>query len=230
MDSRDGSTESVSVQQGAQAADLGRRVGIVLVSCGIAIQGVMLVRGLAGDGGDAGEGAATLMARALSLTVYVLMVGAYLLRGERATSDSSVTARCVAVCATFLPFIMPLWPAAPRSSTTELLASAVLLVGLAGTAWALRHLWTSFSIIPQARTLVVSGPYRWVRHPLYTMEIIANIGMAMHLGRPYHWVVLALMVAGQVYRARREEDLLRLHVPGYFEYQARTAALVPGLR
>lgn len=230
MDTRDGSTSAVVERQGGRVPRLGRRVGIVLVSCGITVQAVMLVRGLTAGGGDATEGAASLMARALSLAVYLLMVGAYLLRDERAASDSSITARCVAVCATFLPFVMPLWPAAPTSAGTELVASAVLLVGLAGTAWALRHLWTSFSVIPQARALVASGPYRWVRHPLYTMEIIANVGMAIHLGRPYHWAVLALMIAGQTYRARREERLLRVHVPGYTEYQARTAALVPGLR
>jgi protein-S-isoprenylcysteine O-methyltransferase Ste14 len=62
------------------------------------------------------------------------------------------------------------------------------------------------------------------------MEIIANVGMAIHLGHPYHWAVLALMIVGQVYRARCEERLLRVHVPGYTEYQGRTAALVPGLR
>lgn len=208
---------------------LGRRVGIVLVSCGITVQAVMLVQTFV-DGGDATTVATSALSRALSLTVYLLMVGAYLLRNEGATSDSSLRARCLAVCVTFLPFIMPLWPPAPRSAAIELLASGVLLVGLGGTVWALRHLSTNFSIIPQARSLVASGPYRWVRHPLYTMEIIANVGMAIHLGHVYHWVVLALMIAGQTYRARREERLLRVHVPGYADYQTRTAALVPGLR
>jgi protein-S-isoprenylcysteine O-methyltransferase Ste14 len=106
----------------------------------------------------------------------------------------------------------------------------VLLIGLAGCVWSLRHLWTSFSVIPQARTLVSSGPYRWIRHPLYTTEIIANVGMAIHFGRLYHWAVLVLLIVGQSYRARREERLLCAHLPGYAEYRTRTAALVPGFR
>jgi protein-S-isoprenylcysteine O-methyltransferase Ste14 len=158
------------------------------------------------------------------------MVGAYLLRNEGAPGDPSARARCVAVSATFLPFVMPLWPARPSSVGTEMVASVVLIVGLVGCAWSLRHLWTSFSVIPQARTLVSSGPYRWVRHPLYTTEIIANLGMAIHFGRPFHWAVFFLLVAGQSYRARREERLLCLHLAGYVEYRARTAALLPGFR
>jgi protein-S-isoprenylcysteine O-methyltransferase Ste14 len=85
-------------------------------------------------------------------------------------------------------------------------------------------------VIPQARTLVSSGPYRWVRHPLYTTEIIANLGLAIHFGRTYHWTVFMLLIAGQWYRARREERLLCAQLDGYAEYRTRTAALIPGFR
>ena len=209
---------------------LGRLVGLCLASCGIALQAVILVRGLSAAEGDVLPNLAHVLAAALSLVVYLFMVGAYLLRRERAASDSSSLARCIAVCATFLPFVMPLRPGRQVSMTTELIASAILLVGLAGCVWSLRHLWTSFSVIPQARTLVSSGPYRWVRHPLYTTEIVVNLGMAIHFGRPYHWAVFLLLVAGQSYRARREERLLCAHLSGYAEYRTRTAALIPGFR
>jgi len=208
----------------------GRLIGLCLASCGIALQAIILVRALSAVTGDAVPGLARVLAAALSLMVYLLMVGAYVLRREDATTDSSGLARCIAVGATFLPFVMPLLPGRQNSTTTELLASGVLLAGLAGCVWSLRHLWTSFSVIPQARALVSSGPYRWVRHPLYTTEIIANAGMAIHYGRPYHWAVFVLLIVGQSYRARREERLLCAHLPGYGEYRARTAALVPGFR
>jgi protein-S-isoprenylcysteine O-methyltransferase Ste14 len=209
---------------------LGRLVGLCLASCGIALQAVILVRGLRAVHGDFLPGLAHVLAAGLALLVYLLMVAAYLLRRERAASDASMLARCVAISVTFLPFVMPLWPGRQLSLATELLASTVLLIGLAGCVWSLRHLWTSFSVIPQARTLVSSGPYRWVRHPLYTTEIIANLGMAIHFGRAYHWVVFMLLIAGQSFRARREERLLCVHLPGYAEYRTRTAALIPGFR
>jgi protein-S-isoprenylcysteine O-methyltransferase Ste14 len=215
---------------GSSKLQLGRLIGLSLASCGIALQAMNLVRGLAVARADILPGLVDVMAAALSLLVYLLMVGAYLLRREQAAADSSMPARCVAVCATFLPFVMPLWPGRQLSMATELLASLVLIVGLAGCVWSLRHLWTSFSVIPQARSLVSSGPYRWIRHPLYTTEIIANLGMAILFGRAYHWAVLLLLIAGQSYRARREERLLCVHLPGYAEYRTRTAALIPGFR
>jgi protein-S-isoprenylcysteine O-methyltransferase Ste14 len=209
---------------------LGRLIGLSLASCGIALQAMLLVRALSAKGDSVMPRLAHLVAAALSLLVYVLMVGAYLLRRERAASDSSWLARYVAVCVTFLPFLIPLWPGRQLSIATDVLASAVLVAGLAGCVWSLRHLWTSFSVIPQARTLVSSGPYRWVRHPLYTTEIVVNLGLAIHFGRPYHWALLLLIIAGQTYRARREERLLCVHLSGYAEYRAHTAALVPGFR
>jgi protein-S-isoprenylcysteine O-methyltransferase Ste14 len=217
--------------EGPSKLRLGRLVGLSLASCGIAVQGILLARALSAVEGDSVmPGGAHVLAAALSLLVYVLMVGAYLIRRERAASDSSWLARCVAVCVTFLPFVMPLWPGRQLPMATDMLASVVLVAGLAGCVWSLRHLWTSFSVIPQARTLVSSGPYRWVRHPLYTTEIIVNLGLAIHYGRPYHWAVFLLIIAGQTYRARREERLLCAHLDGYAEYRTRTAALIPGFR
>lgn len=209
---------------------LGRLTGLTLASGGIAVQAMALARAVPKVRTDGPPGLVHVLATALSLLVYMLMVGAYVLRREQATSDSSLLARCVAVGTTFLPFVMPLWPGRSLSMTADLFATVVLSLGLAGCVWSLRHLWTSFSVIPQARTLVSSGPYRWVRHPLYTTEIVTNLGLAMHFGRPYHWAVLVLLVAGQSYRARREERLLCRHVPGYAEYRSRTAAFLPGLR
>ena len=208
---------------------VGRLVGLCLASAGIALQAMALLRGVRALAEEGASGAVAVVGSSLSLVVYLLVVGAYLLRSAEAATDSSGVARVVAVGATFSPFLMPLWPARQASARTELVASSILLLGLVGCVWALRHLWRSFSVLPQARNLVSSGPYRYVRHPLYSTEILANLGMAIHFGRPFHWAVLVLLVAGQVYRARREERLLCEHVPGYVLYRARTAYLVPGL-
>lgn len=207
----------------------GRLVGLTLAGAGIALQASALVRAV-GALPDAGaSGAAALAAAGLSLVVYVLMVGAYLLRTTEVATDPSPVARTVAVATTFSPFLMPLWAGRTQPAAVEVLACVLLTGGLAGCVWSLRHLARSFSVLPQARTLVSTGPYRLVRHPLYTTEILANLGMAVHFGRPVHAMVLTVLMLGQVYRARREERLLCEHVPGYAEYRRRTAGLVPGL-
>jgi len=208
---------------------VGRVVGLSLASAGIALQAMALLRAVRALPDAGAAGAVAVVGSSLSLAVYLLVVGAYLLRSREVATDRSRVARVVAVAATFSPFLMPLWPAREASAGVEVVASALLSAGLVGCVWSLRHLWRSFSVLPQARTLVTSGPYRFVRHPLYSTEILANLGMAIHFGRPFHWAVLVLLVLGQVYRARREERLLCQHVPGYAQYRARTACLVPGL-
>jgi protein-S-isoprenylcysteine O-methyltransferase Ste14 len=213
----------------ASAWPVGRVLGLALASTGIALQAVALVTAARALRAQGASGVVSVVGSSLSLVVYLLVVGAYLLRAPEAATDSSRLARAVAIAATFSPFLMPLWPAREASAAVEVLASVLLTAGLVGCAWSLRHLWRSFSVLPQARGLVSSGPYRFVRHPLYSTEILANLGMAIHFGRPFHWIVLALLVLGQVYRARREERLLCDHVPGYADYRARTACLVPGL-
>ena len=61
-----------------------------------------------------------------------------------------------------------------------LLAGAlVTLVGEVLTLLFLRWLGRSFSIAPEARKLVTSGPYRIVRHPLYAAELLAMIGIVL---------------------------------------------------
>jgi protein-S-isoprenylcysteine O-methyltransferase Ste14 len=95
--------------------------------------------------------------------------------------------------------------------------------------WSLRSLGRNVSVIPQARKLAEGGPYRWVRHPLYTGEIFSSLGLVLtfwSLAALAVWLVFCYL---QVYRAVREEELLVAVLPGYRRYQARTAALMPGL-
>jgi protein-S-isoprenylcysteine O-methyltransferase Ste14 len=101
-----------------------------------------------------------------------------------------------------------------------------------GTAWAvssLRSLGRSVAVLAQARVLVDRGPYRWVRHPLYTGEIVSSLGLALLAGTPAALAVWLGFCFLQAYRALREEQLLTAAMPAYRGYRARTAALLPGL-
>jgi protein-S-isoprenylcysteine O-methyltransferase Ste14 len=87
----------------------------------------------------------------------------------------------------------------------------------------------NFSIFPQARGLVTSGPYRVVRHPLYLGEIVAAIALALlHLGPVAAGAVMA-WIPIQVYRALVEERVLAVTHPEYESYRQRVRRLVPGL-
>jgi protein-S-isoprenylcysteine O-methyltransferase Ste14 len=63
--------------------------------------------------------------------------------------------------------------------TGEAISTRLLLGGNALAVLVLVQLGRSFSIMAEARRLVTSGVYRWVRHPLYLAEELAVIGIVL---------------------------------------------------
>jgi protein-S-isoprenylcysteine O-methyltransferase Ste14 len=73
----------------------------------------------------------------------------------------------------------------------------------------------------RGQTVVSTGPYRHVRHPLYAGFILFTVGTALMLGSAYGVVgalVLNVLIA---WRAGREEQVLRRELAGYSEYMMR---------
>src|SRR6476620_11055473 len=84
----------------------------------------------------------------------------------------------------------------------------------------------SFSTMPEARRLVTSGPYRYMRHPLYLTEEIAVIGVLLQYRSPAAFALVALQMALQVRRMLCEEQVLGETFPEYEQYCANTPRLV----
>lgn len=109
------------------------------------------------------------------------------------------------------------------------LGIALLLVGIGWSIWSLMVLGRCFSILPEVRGLVTSGPYRWVRHPVYLGEITSTLGLLLPVLSPFNVLVFALFCALQLWRTRNEEANLAANFPEYGDYRLRTARLLPGL-
>jgi protein-S-isoprenylcysteine O-methyltransferase Ste14 len=78
--------------------------------------------------------------------------------------------------------------------------------------------------------VISTGPYRWVRHPMYSGIATLMIGMPIALGSIAALATSAIMIAMLVPRLLDEEKLLRAELPGYAEYCARVKwRLVPGV-
>ncbi|TDN63495.1 isoprenylcysteine carboxylmethyltransferase family protein [Paraburkholderia sp. BL10I2N1] len=75
-----------------------------------------------------------------------------------------------------------------------------------------------------------TGPYAWVRHPMYSAAILFFIGLPLLLGSWWGLACAPLLVAGLGARAVMEERMLIAQLPGYADYAARVRyRLVPGI-
>lgn len=111
-----------------------------------------------------------------------------------------------------------------------MLGVVLVLAGIAFAIWARVHLgrnWSGTPSIKKDHELVTSGPYRFVRHPIYTGMITALLGTAFVDG--IVWLV-AFIIFGIVFIMRipvEERFMTQLFPDQYPEYKKRTKALVP---
>ncbi len=88
--------------------------------------------------------------------------------------------------------------------------------------------WSSEAQVSEATVVVSTGPYRFLRHPIYFSKTLMAFTSAAILA---DWIVLALgflLLATAVYQARIEESLMAVHLPEYREYQKKVRMLLPG--
>ncbi len=105
-----------------------------------------------------------------------------------------------------------------------IVGTLLIVVGAAGTAYCryiLGRLWSPDAVVLADHKVVDSGPYRLVRHPLYTSTCVMTLGTALVF--PAWWNLLAAvaMVGLFVSKMQEEEILLARGLPAYREYQQR---------
>ncbi len=165
---------------------------------------------------------------ALLFTAMVLVL--FLVRRRRWGPKAGWLGRAVALAGTFVPCAIAWWPRGNLPSPAILPVATVLdIAGLALSIVSLACLGRCFGLFPEVRGLVVRGPYRWVRHPLYLGEMVTALGLVLSA---FAWATAALytaFVALQVWRAFNEERALSAAFPEYRPYMNRTWRLVPWL-
>ncbi len=122
------------------------------------------------------------------------------------------------------------------------LAWGLAIAGAALGVWALAsHPPGNFNIHPEPRAgghLVQRGPYRWIRHPMYTAVIVFGLACAWTAGGGASrsalvvvlgWASLVALVAVLRLKAGLEERWLLAAHPGYADYRARSWRFVPGV-
>ena len=122
---------------------------------------------------------------------------------------------------------VPVWFPGQR-----LASSIVIAGGAALTVWALVHFrsWRFRAKLDRNHELATSGPFRFLRHPIYMGLNLLALGSAVWVPTAIVWTAFVLMAIGGDLRARAEEPLLeRAFGSRYREFCARTRRFVPGV-
>jgi protein-S-isoprenylcysteine O-methyltransferase Ste14 len=121
---------------------------------------------------------------------------------------------------------------ATHGAALHAVGATLLVSGLAVSVWARIFLGRNWGM-PMTRKeepeLITSGPYRYVRHPIYSGILLALVGTA--LATNLYWlIVLGVMGPYFIHSARVEERLMIATFPtAYRSYRANTKMLVPFL-
>src|SRR6516162_1130318 len=104
----------------------------------------------------------------------------------------------------------------PRAPWLRAAGACVCVVGLLVTLWARWTLggnWSSAVTFKQDHELIRTGPYRLVRHPIYSGLLVMALGTALNFGQLRCWLAVPVMAAAFWIKLNQEEKLLLRHFP-----------------
>jgi protein-S-isoprenylcysteine O-methyltransferase Ste14 len=130
--------------------------------------------------------------------------------------------------------------------------SAILFILFSGAIWPSNHfflipelfgfvlgIWSVFvmrksvlSVMPDpdpSAILIKSGPYRIIRHPMYSALFLVLIPLVINHYTITRLIVLASFTVNQVFKIRYEEKLLKNKWPEYVDYMLKTWRIIPFL-
>jgi len=150
--------------------------------------------------------------------IYAGFIWMYAVRVEPVDRSRGVREIVLPLAAGALPFAFLLFPVnRDLVSTREraLVLFAFMTLFTSFTIWGMVTLRKAFSVTVEARTLVTGGPYRFVRHPIYTGEILTGATVTILRFSTLNAALLALFFILQLYRSRIEEQKLLRVFPEY---------------
>lgn len=192
------------------------------------------------------------MFRWLALTVFVLTLGISARLRARARARTGTIPRSrepAGLIAGRLVVALPLfgsvlayllnprwmdWASVGLHPGLRWLGAALGVAVVPGIHWVLSHLGSNVSetvLTKEDHQLVTSGPYRWVRHPLYAVGICLFLSVGLMAANAFilAWTALALVALRLVVVPREESALIAKFGDDYGSYRSSTGALFPKL-
>jgi protein-S-isoprenylcysteine O-methyltransferase Ste14 len=122
---------------------------------------------------------------------------------------------------------------APDGIAPGLLGIIITILGLGFAVWARIHLgrnWSSRPGIKMDHELIRTGPYRFVRNPIYTGILVGYAGTAVVIGELWAFLLILFVLAAFIGKIRAEEKfLLEEFGEAYVRYRGEVKALIPYL-
>jgi protein-S-isoprenylcysteine O-methyltransferase Ste14 len=123
-----------------------------------------------------------------------------------------------------------LWP---QSAVTVAIGLGLVIIGLSIAVWARYHLgryWSGRITLKVDHQVIQSGPYAFVRHPIYSGILLALLGTVISIGTVRSCLAIVLMFLSFVVKLTLEERWLGSHFGAEYEkYRRRVKALIPGV-
>ena len=192
------------------------------------------------------------MFRWLALAVFVLTLGISArlrARARRQTGTIPRSQESGALIAGRLAVALPLfasvlvyllnpgwmeWASLGLHPSLRWLGAALGVAVVPGVHWVLTNLGSNVSetvLTKEDHQLVTSGPYRWVRHPLYAVGICLFLSVGLMAANAFilAWTAVALIAVRLVVVPREESALIAKFGDAYRDYRGGTGALFPKL-
>jgi protein-S-isoprenylcysteine O-methyltransferase Ste14 len=119
----------------------------------------------------------------------------------------------------------------PDTPSVEWLGVVIMAAGVAIAFWARFHLganWSGVVTLKQDHELIRTGPYRTIRHPIYTGILLAFLGNAVEVGQVRGLLGLLIIWLSFYVKARREESfLVQEFGPRFDEHSQHTGMFLP---
>jgi protein-S-isoprenylcysteine O-methyltransferase Ste14 len=143
--------------------------------------------------------------------------------------SAMVNPRSILSTATMMAIPMLMRPGIGTTGLLFDLAIVTELIGIAFTQVSRIYLGRRFGLLPANRGIVSSGPFRWMRHPIYSGWMMLTIGYLMAYPNRWNIGIIILSLPFLVWRMDLEEEHLN-EDPEYRTYAAKTRyRLFPGI-
>jgi protein-S-isoprenylcysteine O-methyltransferase Ste14 len=172
---------------------------------------------------------ATLGHEALAAAFMGAIAVLFLVRKQPVRKLSRLAPRVAALLGTYIVLALGFQPVTLQQWWVMLAAGLLLVAGTACSVVTVLVLGRCFGIMAEARGLVTSGPYRYVRHPLYTSETLFVLGMLLPVLSPLSLAIYGAYLVLTALRTRYEEEVLLAAFPDYAAYRRRTWRFLPGV-